>query len=150
MTAANAFLFDHIAGLPQTCGIDKHHWQTANVRRLFDRVACRAGNRRNDRAVVSEQLIEQTRLARVRPANDGRANAAPQNLSFVRRPEEFIHKRHAALQPREQLLPGVRRDVFIGKVNVRLDMRQRFHHVIAQLIDSLRKLAGELFVCRGQ
>ena len=33
---------------------------------------------------------------------------------------------------------------------MRLDVRQRLHHLIAQLVDPLRKFAGELFVGRGQ
>jgi len=45
---------------------------------------------------------------------------------------------------------GFRRDVFVGKINVRLDMRERLHHLVAQRVDALGKFAGELFVGGGE
>jgi len=91
------------------------------------RVARRAGNRRDNGAIVAEQLVEQAGFARIRTANNRRADAAPENLSFVGRAQQFIHERHAVLQPFEQLLLRIGRNVLVGKINVRLDVRERLH-----------------------
>ena len=87
---------------------------------------------------MAEQLIEQTGFAGVRTPDNGSANATAKNLSFGRASKQFIHKRHVALQPTQQLRFRVRRDVFIRKIDVRFDMRERLHQVIAQLVDALR------------
>ena len=50
------------------------------------------------------------------------------------------------LQPGHELLPRVRRDVLLGEINVRLHVRQSLEHFVAQLVDALGQLAGELLV----
>jgi hypothetical protein len=83
------------------------------------------------------------------PADDGRANAAPENLSFIGGAQRFVHERDAAFQPVQQLRPGVRRNVSSGRSVMRLDMREgvsrssRIHY-------ALREPARELFVSRAQ
>ena len=62
--AADAFLLDLVARLAQAGGVNEHDRQPANVRRLLNRVARRAGNRRDDGAITAEQLVQQTRFAR--------------------------------------------------------------------------------------
>ncbi len=57
--------------------------QAANVGRFLDGVARRAGNGRDDGAVVAQELIEQAGFADVGPADDRRANAAAQHPAFV-------------------------------------------------------------------
>ena len=49
-----------------------------------------------------------------------------------------------------ELVPGVGRDVFFGEINVRLDMGQGLEQLVAQLVDALGELAGELFVGGAQ
>ncbi len=44
----------------------------------------------------------------------------------------------------------VRRNVFVGKINVRLDVREHVHQIIAEPVDALRKFSGKLFVGGGQ
>ena len=53
-------------------------------------------------------------------------------------------------RPATSCVLRVGRDVFVGKINVRLDVRQRLHQVVAQLVDALRQFAGELFVGGAQ
>ena len=50
----------------------------------------------------------------------------------------------------QQLFLRVRRNVFVGKINVRLDVRERVHQIVAELVDALRQFAGELFVGGGE
>jgi hypothetical protein len=55
------------------------------------------GDMRHDGAIVPEQLIQQTGLARVGPTDDRRPDAAPENLSFIRRAQQLVHELDAAL-----------------------------------------------------
>src|SRR5579884_3121566 len=99
---------------------------------------------------MTQQLIQQTRFARVRTTHDGRADAATQNLSFIRSAQQVVHELNAAFQSRQKLVARVGRDVFIGKIDVRLDVRERFHEFIAKRVDALGKFAGKLFVRGGK
>ena len=89
-------------------------------------------------------------LPDVGPADDGGADAAAEDLAFVGGAQQFIHEADAAFEAGDELVPGVGRDVFLGEINVRLDVGQRLDHVIAQLVDALGELAGELFVGGAQ
>ena len=71
-------------------------------------------------------------------------------MSFVRGTEKFIHERHSAFETIDDFSQRIRFDVFVRKVDVRLDMSQGLHHLIAQLINPLRKFAGQLFVRGGK
>ncbi len=55
--AADAFLLNLVARLAQAGGVNEHDRQPADVRRLLNRVARRAGNRRDDGAVAAKQLV---------------------------------------------------------------------------------------------
>ena len=72
---------------------------------------------------MAEQLIQQTRFACVWPPDDRRANAAPEQLPFVRGSKQLIHELNSALQLRNELLLRVGRNVFVRKINIRFDMR---------------------------
>ena len=99
---------------------------------------------------MAEELIEQAGLAGVGPADDGGADAAAEDLALVGRAQQFVHEGDAVFEPGDKLVPGVGRDVFLGKINVRLDVRERFEHLIAQLVDALGEFAGELLVGGAQ
>ena len=148
--AADAFELDLVARLAQAGGVNEDDGQAANVGRLLNGVARRAGNRGDDGAVMAEELVEQARFAGVGPADDRGADAAAQDLSFVGRAQQFVHEGDAVVEPGDKLILRVGGDVFLGEVNVRLDVRQRLQHFVAQLVDALRELAGELFVGGAQ
>ena len=97
--AADALAFNLVARLAQAGGVNEHDRQAADVRGLLNRVARRAGNGRNDGAVMAKQLVEQTGFAGVRPADNRRADAAPQNLPLVRRAEQLVHEGDARFEP---------------------------------------------------
>ena len=61
-------------------------------------------DRRDNRPIMAEQLIQQTRFACVWPPDDRRANAAPEQLPFVRGSKQLIHELNSALQLRNELL----------------------------------------------
>src|SRR6185312_6188324 len=82
--------------------------------------------------------------------NDGGANAAAENLAFVRRVQQFIHERDATFETPKQLVLGFLRDVFLREINIRFDMREGLQHIIAELIDALGKLSSKLFVGGAQ
>ena len=50
----------------------------------------------------------------------------------------------------QELAAGVRRDVLVREIDVGFDVRERFHEFIAELVDALGKLAGELLVGGAQ
>ena len=150
VAATNALGFEFIAAFPQARGVDEHHRETADVGGFLDRVAGGARNRRDNRPLVTEQVVQQTRLAGVWPTNDRRANASSQDLPFVGSAQQPVDKRHRVGHALEQLLQSVGRDVFVREIKVRLDMRERGDEAITKLIDLLRQLAGELFVGRRQ
>ena len=99
---------------------------------------------------MAEELVEQARLAGVGPADDRGANAAAEDLALVGGAQQFVHEGHAVFEPGEELVAGVGRDVFLGEINVRFDVGQGFEHFVAQLVDALGELAGELFVGGAQ
>jgi len=103
-----------------------------------------------NRALLPDQPIKQTRFADVWPADDGRPDTAAENLAFICRPQEFIHERDTSFQPEQELLFGVRGDVFVRKIDVRFDVGEDLEHVVAQFVDALGKLSCELLVGGAQ
>ncbi len=124
--------------------------QAAEVGGFLDGIARGAGDGRDDGAVVAEELVEQTGLARVGPAHDSGADAASQKSGLRRGAQQFVHELHAARESRDELVLGVGRDVFVGKIYVRFDVREGLDEVIAQEVDALGKFAGKLFVGGGE
>src|SRR3954470_24345769 len=92
MTAPNAFPFDFVLGFTKTSGIDEDERNTANICGLFNRVPGRARYGRYDRAIVAQQLIEETGFARVRPSDNSGANTASQELPLGSGSEQLIDK----------------------------------------------------------
>ncbi len=86
---------------------------------------------------MAEELIEETGLADVGPANDGRANPAAENLAFIGGSQEFVHEGDALIQSRQKLRFGIGGDVFIGEIYVGLHMRKNLQHIVAQFVDAL-------------
>ena len=148
--APDALTLDRVAGFLQAGGVDEHHGDAANLRLLRDRVARRAGHGGDDGAVAAQQLIEQARLAGVGPADDGRADAAPDQLPLVGGGQQLVDESAGVLESRNQPVHRVRLYVFVGKINVRLDVREHVHQVVTQLVDALREFAGELLVGGAQ
>src|ERR1051325_11379184 len=148
--APDALDFNFVAPFTQTNRISEDHRQAADIGGFFDRVAGGPRDGRHNRAIMAEQLVEKTGFSRVWPANDRDPNAAPENLPFVRRAQQFIHALNAILEPVNELLPSVRRYVFIREVNVRLDMRQRLEHFIPEPVNPGREIARELLVGGAQ
>jgi len=56
---------------------------------------------------VSEQLIEEARLAGVGAAEDGGAEAAAEDSAFAGGGEQFVHERDAGVEARGEFLAGV-------------------------------------------
>src|SRR5262252_4262561 len=77
--AADALALNLVARFAQAGGIDEHHGNATNIRRLLNCVASRAGDVRDDGTVAPEKLVEQAGFTSIRPPDDRGANAATQN-----------------------------------------------------------------------
>jgi hypothetical protein len=93
-------------------------------------------------------LIQEAALARVRTPNNRCSNSAAENLSFGRGPQEVIDEGNTAFETRDERFLCVWSNILIWKIDVRFDVRQSLHHVVAEFFDALRKFAGELFIGR--
>ena len=82
--------------LAQAGGVDQQEGRAADRDRRLDQIAGRAGNRRGDRRVASDQRIEKARLSGIGRAGDDDPDAVPEPLR--RRPG----------QPARQLVPQAR------------------------------------------
>ena len=82
--------------------------EPADVGLLGQQIACRAGNRSDDRAIRVEQDVEQTRLADIRRADDRHGSALPDKAAAPRLRQQRIDARdHASDRPCS--LPSARR-----------------------------------------
>ena len=149
VAAPDTLGLDGIGRLAQAGGVNEHHGDTADVGGFLNGIARGAGGGRDDGAVVPKQLIEQTGFAGVGPTNDHGANTTAQDATFVGGGEELVDEVQRGFQSADELGLRVRRDVFIGKINVRLEMGEYVHQIVAQLADALAEFTSELFVGGG-
>jgi len=68
--------FDLVRGGAQARGVHEDYRHAADIERLTQRVARRAGNGRDDRALFARQAVHKTRLAHVGPPGQNHLNAA--------------------------------------------------------------------------
>ncbi len=144
--SANALLLDLVAGVAESGRVDEEDGDAAQVGRLLDGVARGAGDRRDDRAVASQELIQQARFAGIGTPKDGDAETATQDLAFTRRREEFLDPGKSCRQAFLELRTRRWRDVFLREIDVSFDMREGHHQVISKRINAPGEGAGELFV----
>src|SRR3954463_13957361 len=107
MTAPNPFPFDFVLGFTKTSGVDEHERNTTNISGLFNRVPGRARYGRYDRAIVAEQLIEETGFPSVGPSDNSSANAAPEELALSGGAEQLIDKLNGRIDGPQQFSTGV-------------------------------------------
>ncbi len=120
--AADAFFLNGVGGFAQSGRIDKNNGDAAHVGGFLNRVPGGTRDRRDDGAFVSEQLIKEARFTRVGPPDDGRAHPPTQDLPFVGGAQQFNDELAGAFAAFDEFGPGVRRDVLIGKIDMRFEV----------------------------
>src|SRR3989442_13186682 len=99
---------------------------------------------------MAEKLVEQAWFPGVWPANNRGPYAAPQDLPLVGGAQQFVHEIDTGLKPADELVASIGGNVFIGKIDVRLDVREDLEHLLAQGLDALGELACELLAGGAQ
>ena len=82
--ALDAERLDRIVGRAQSRGVDDRQRDAVDLDRALDRVARRAGDRRDDRDLVAGEPVEQARLADVRRADQDDGEAVAQQRALAR------------------------------------------------------------------
>ena len=141
-TPTDPLSFHRILRFPKARGVHQDQRNAANLSHFFQGVPGCSCHRRDDRSLVSQQAIEQRRLARIGSPYQGRANPLPQETPLARRAQQRVDSVQCRPELRRQHGGRVRGDVFIRKIDMGLDMRQDAHEGIAQDFDAARQRSG--------
>jgi hypothetical protein len=88
--ALDAEPLELIDRLAQSRGIDQRERHALDLDRLAQRIARRAGDRRDDRALFAGEAVEQARLADVGTPRQHHVDAGAQKASFAALGEDFV------------------------------------------------------------
>jgi hypothetical protein len=138
---ANAFRLDQVRAVSQARRIDQVQRHPVQVDLLPQRIAGRAGDRRDDGGFVTGEAVQQARLACVRLARDDDADALAKQGSLARRAGKVGER---VQQPRETGPQGAvveEVDVFLRKVDGRFDMHAGRRDAFDQRVDLQRELS---------
>jgi len=146
LRSRHSFLLDRIITVQaQTRCVDETKRDAAKIDQLFDGVARGAANRAHDCAIKAEQTIEQARFAGIGFAVNNDSHAFAKNPALFGGGEQFIHLVANFFQLCEKRIADVRRNVFLGKIDRRFDMRDERDELIAQCADLFSEPPFELF-----
>lgn len=132
-----------VGAFAQPRGVGDAHRQIADDRLRLDRVAGGSRNRRHDGALVTEQPVQQARLAGIRAPGENDGDAVAQRAADVARVVEFAELSGERFEPCGNIrLP---RQLFIREVEVRFAFGpERVEFVIGRF-EPAGKDAVELF-----
>ncbi len=123
----------HLVGrIAQAGGVDQRERHAFDLDRFAQRVARRAGDRRDDRALFAGEPVEQARLPDVRPAREHDVDAASQQASLPAPPENVLQRRADRMQPRVRVGAVHFVDLLLGKIEHRLGQRSAARPVASQ------------------
>ena len=83
-TPSDPFPFHRILGFPKAGSVYQDQRDAPNLGHFLQGVPGCSRHRRDDRSLVSQQAIEQRRLARIGSPHQGRANPLPQETALAR------------------------------------------------------------------
>ena len=128
------FAFNLIMRFAQACGVNKHHRQPADVCRLLNRIARRAGDVRDDGAVAVSNWLSKLDFPALGRPHNRRANAAPEKLrpSLAVFNSSSMKAMPRSMRLRNQFSASVRSNVFVGKIYVRFHVGERVHQIITE------------------
>ena len=143
--ALDPFPLDRLSPLTDPRRVDESQGNPLEIDELFNRVAGGTCQIADNSAVETQQTIEQTRFSGIRRPADHGPDSFPQDASLLSGGEEVVKLPGDLIHRRNQGLHGVRLDVFFGKVDVGLDMRQQSNEILADPLDLDPEPACELF-----
>ncbi len=144
VTASDALGLDEIGGVAESGGVDEDDGQAADVGGFLDGIAGGAGDGRDDGAIESEQLVEQAGFAGIGTAEEDSAGAFAEESAFGGGPGQELGEVAGGIEASEQGDTGFRIDVFVGKIDVGFDMGEDEEEIVAEGMDALGEMTGEL------
>src|SRR6185369_5020774 len=114
--AFDADFLDFVLGFAQAGGVDDVQRNALDLDGRAQRVACRAGNRRDDGQIVASQAIEQRGLTDVRLAGQHDVEAALQQFALAGSVENLGQLELQALQATEGIGGLEEVDILVWKI----------------------------------
>ena len=142
MRSLDAFGFDRVARSREPGGVEQPDGHARDDERALDDIASRPRRRRDDGPIVSEKRVEQTRLAGIRPTDEGDRNAVVDVAAASGRSRETLHfldERLGASPNRSHL----HADFFVGEVETDLEARDNIDEALTQPADLGAEVASE-------
>ena len=135
--AAHALLLDDVHTLTQSSGVGQQEVDAVQADRPLVEIARRAGNVRDDGAVIPQKGIEERAFPRI-GFTDERDPHARSDLASRAVLRQKRHKRGFYLfQPRRDRGAGDTRQVLFGIVEVGVDLREALRELALQLLSPL-------------
>ena len=122
LCSLNANAFDVVTGLTQTRSIHKPQRNAMDLDNLLDRVAGGTRSGADNGTLKAKQDIQQAAFTNIRSTRNDCPRTMTQNAALLGRGDEFLRTPEHSIDAPKQISPSFGRDVFLGKINVGLDM----------------------------
>src|SRR6185503_17366662 len=121
--ALDAEPLELVCRLAQSGGIDQRERHALDLDRLAQRIARRAGDWRDDRALLAGEAVEQARFSDVGAPREHDVNAAAQKASFAALGKDFVESLSYAVQAGRRIHAMHDIHFLLGKIEHRLGER---------------------------
>ena len=146
----DAGVFHGISRRPETGGIDETDGDAAEVHDLLEGVAGGAGVGADDGTLVAEKTVQQATFACIRCAEDDGAEPLPEDLALGGGAEEAGKGLADGIEAGEEGRAGGGVDVFVGEIDVGLDVGEEREEGFAEGEDVAAEAALELLGGGGE
>ena len=146
--AFDADTFDHVVRLAQTRCIHNMHRHTVNQDTFPDRITGRTRNIGNNRHFVARQSIQQARLAHIRRTDQHHIHALAQNRTLPGICQHLIDRTAQIFQFAARIRRFEKINVFLGKIQRRLNQHAQRNQIIDQTVNPPRKITLERTQCQ--
>ncbi len=141
--ALDADLLHRVGRVTQARSIDDVQRNAFDLDRLAQGVPRRAGDLGDDRPLLAGKLVQQAGLAHIRLAHQHHVEAAAQQGALPRAVEHAFELRAQFRQPRQRACLLQEFDLFLGKIQRRLDQHAQVDQAVANAVDLLGKTARQ-------
>src|SRR6185295_16911974 len=141
--ALDAEPLELVCRLAQSGGIDQRERHALDLDRLAQRIARRAGDWRDDRALLAGEAVEQARFSDVGAPREHDVNAAAQKASFAALGKDFVESLSYAVQAGRRIHAMHDIHFLLGKIEHRLGERAQLDQPRSESLDRRRKFSAE-------